>query len=276
MAYVDPDGREDYNAKTWIGEVEEGAFTVAVARHQSGPHELCLIVLHLNGAVSEVPRWCYDAGRDSEVDATTLSAAWALHRAEQAFMRGDTATASELAVQLLEAGPDASVAAKLQHLLSLIMPGEPVVLATVVTNEISPSDTLWDRATVGWGKPARNQYYPGGTIQDAVFLQLGDQFFPKGLYAHAPSRYAFDLDGVWKELEATVGLQAGAGNMARPVFTVKGDGRILYQSKPLEGRNTATIAVSVAGVRELELIVESAIEGNARCWSIWGDARVKR
>ena len=31
-----------------------------------------------------------------------------------------------------------------------------------------------------------------------LFLEIGDTFHPKGLYAHSPSGYVFDLGGAWR------------------------------------------------------------------------------
>jgi len=141
------------------------------------------------------------------------------------------------------------------------------------TREASLSRVAWQDAQVGWMKPARN-YFPREVDPDHPFLSLGGQYFADGLYAHSPSRYAFDLAGQWKTFSAEAGLQPGATGSA--VFVVKADGREIYRSKKIAGSATAKISANIAGAKTLELVVEDAGEGNRVAWSIWCAPEVLR
>ena len=105
---------------------------------------------------------------------------------------------------------------------------------------------------------------------------MANVFYAKGLYAHAPSRYVFQLDRKWKTFEAVGGLQDGAASIGSAVFIIKADGRECYRSPLLSGSRTADIQVDVTNVDTLELLTESGKEGNACCWSIWGDPKIRR
>lgn len=129
---------------------------------------------------------------------------------------------------------------------------------------------------VGWGTPARNQYFRGNTNQDKLVLELGGELYEKVLYAHAPSVYTFKIGKEWKHFKAAGGLQAGTGSMGLSQFSVIGDGRILAHPAILKGNEAKSINVDVSGVTKLQLKVDSTIEGNPQCWSIWGSPMTSR
>ena len=81
-------------------------------------------------------------------------------------------------------------------------------------------------ATVGWGRPLVDEVLiePPGQC----FLQVGGQFFERGLYAHAPAKHELDLDRKWQRFQASYGLQDGHDGSV--VFVVHGDGRELFRS----------------------------------------------
>jgi tetratricopeptide (TPR) repeat protein len=153
----------------------------------------------------------------------------------------------------------------------------PVELSQAKGDRFVLSDAVWIDAKVGWGQPARNHAWFDDKIQDGVLLTLRGQFFEKGLYAHAASRYAYALDGRWQTFTATIGLRDGAHAMGAVVFIVRGDGRELYRSPTLRVTSPAeTIKVNVVGVKQLELIAEGA-EGHVHhAWAIWAEPVVTR
>jgi hypothetical protein len=158
----------------------------------------------------------------------------------------------------------------------VIDPPAPIDLGKVTAEFASLSDAGWNDAKVGWGQVARNYYWFDAKIQNGVFLQLGGQFFDKGLYAHAPSRYVFDLAGKWQTFTATVGLRDGAPDFGSAVFRVLGDGKELHRSPVLRVGARAEINVAVTGVRTLELRTEGAEGNNHGAWSIWTEPQVSR
>jgi hypothetical protein len=283
ILYSDPEGGSNYDAKTWVTEVKDGTFTVTADNHQPGPHELRLALVHMNGAVTTMPM-PYLTDENGHPSTLALNATWNLRAAEQLFLTGKTAEAVKLATTALENNPGEPAAAKLQHLITLANPPKPKSLADITANSAFLSDVNWSAAETEWGQPARNQYYIGGPVRDAVFLELADGFHPKGLYAHATSKYTFDLDQQWQTFEATVGLQKGAAPQTGAKFIVKGDGQTLLTSDKLEGPETQKITVNVDGIKTLELIAQPGAPentppgypDNGGCWTIWASPRLSR
>jgi tetratricopeptide (TPR) repeat protein len=153
----------------------------------------------------------------------------------------------------------------------------PVELAQAKGDRLFLSDAVWTDARVGWGQPARNRAWFDEQIQDGVLLTLRGQFFEKGLYAHAAPRYAYALDGRWQTFTATIGLRDGAHAMGAVVFTVRGDGRELFRSPTLRVTSLAeAVKVNVAGVKQLELLVEGAESHVHHAWAIWAEPVVTR
>ena len=61
-------------------------------------------------------------------------------------------------------------------------------------------------------------------------IYINGKFYDKGLYAHSPSEFVFDLNERWKTFTATIGLLDGAHKQGSAMFVVRGDDKMLYQS----------------------------------------------
>jgi hypothetical protein len=133
---------------------------------------------------------------------------------------------------------------------------------------IALSDTKWDAAKVGWLKPARD------STGDDMPLRSGERMYLKGLYAHAPSRYAFTLGRAWRRLTSIYGLQRG--NNGTVIFVVVGDGRELFRSDPVNDLKERTLEVDLSGIDELELIIEDGGNGPNGDWGIWFSPELSR
>ena len=126
-------------------------------------------------------------------------------------------------------------------------------------------------ASVGWLQPP----YDRLPLPDPL-LRCGTEIFATGLYAHAPSRYVYDLaDGGWSRLEGACGLppRPGGGSV---VFVIRGDDRELYRSPRLAPGRTERFSIDLAGVAVLELITEDAGDGKAADWGVWGEPTLVR
>ena len=277
VAYADPPGRSDYDARTSVGVVHEGRFSLRLPCARGAEQSFRLAICHVNGAVRDVEKYPLRVGWTGP-DAQSLSTRSIIGSCEGMYLAGQVDDALARARRLLadDSTPKAA-RPQLQHLVALSeAPAAPIVPGKTQAGELYLSDAAWTSATVGWGKPARNQYYHDDRVRDSLFLDVGGVFHPKGLYAHSPSRYLFELDGSWKTFSAVGGLQAGVPEIGRAVFVVKADDRELYRSKVLQGGAVEEIKLSVKGVHRLELIVESGKDDNAYCWSVWGSPRVSR
>ncbi|MBG89641.1 MAG: hypothetical protein CMO80_22460 [Verrucomicrobiales bacterium] len=274
IAYTDPVGGEDYDAHSWVSEIKEGRFEFAAGFHRRKKHVLRLTALHANGATRTI-RIFYDVV-EGIPDAGTLNGSWTVSQAEALYMAGNRKDAAGAARAALELELSDTPRRRLEHLIRLASPPRPLLLSKVSADSVSLSDVEWASAEVGWAKPARNQYFSGRGVRDGVCLMVGGKFHAKGLYAHAASRYVFDLAGNWKQFTATAGLQQGVVQRGSGVFTIIGDGKTLHKSQRLRLTQTEEIDVSVEGIKRLELVVESGKADNFNCWTVWGSPILSR
>jgi hypothetical protein len=134
--------------------------------------------------------------------------------------------------------------------------------------ELALGDAKPTVAEVGWLKPAANRIPPGKEIHSPL-LDSG-KIYATGLYAHAPSRYVFELGGQWRQLRGEAGLhtafQPYAGGV---VFVMKSDGKEVFRSPIIRGTVKPSYEIDVTGVKTLELCVEQATARNGGNWALW-------
>ena len=266
--------KHDYDSLTWVSGINDDRFEVKTRIHQPGRNGLKLRFCHLNGMKSNF-KFEYEVDQNGSPQADSLNNDWRVQQAEQAYLDGNRKQAKLLATKNLPLVSDAPSKAKLKHLVELV--DGITLIAPIDVNEDTAalSRLQWASAKVGWGRPARDQYYIDRNVKDAVFLESADEFFPRGLYAHAPSRYVFELNGKWKTFAATAALQKGT-SIGSGIFRVMGDGKLLHETKLLSGTNTEKIRVNVESVQKIELAIDSGKPGNAQCWTIWGNPTLSR
>jgi hypothetical protein len=106
---------------------------------------------------------------------------------------------------------------------------------------------------------------------------------PNGLLLHPPANgpasVTYQLGGRYQMFESTVavndGADGGAGSATPLVFVVKGDGRELWRSKPVQAcKQAQACSVSVAGVDRLTLVVECPGPIHA-AFAVWVEPLVK-
>jgi hypothetical protein len=129
-------------------------------------------------------------------------------------------------------------------------------------------------AEVGWLKPAANRI-PANDEIESPFLDSG-RIYATGLYAHAPSRYVFDVGGTWKRLRGEAGLHTVHQPHGSVVFVIKTDGKEVFRSRVIRGADKASYDVDLVGVKTLDLIVEKAGSRNGGNWGLWLDPTLLR
>jgi hypothetical protein len=130
-------------------------------------------------------------------------------------------------------------------------------------------------AEVGWLKPIANRIPLNGQIESPL-LDSG-KIYATGLFAHAPSRYVYDLDDKWMTLRGEAGLHTAFQPYASGVvFVIKTDGKEVFRSAIIRGSTQAGYDVDVTGVKTLELIVEKANDQNGGNWALWLDPTLSR
>lgn len=277
IAYNDPDGNSDYDATTWTAPPDEAnRFTVRIGEFKPGGAEIRLAVCHVNGAVSTMHYPIY-ADKDAVPDPAPLIVPVVLREPLQAWAAGHPLDAHRLASQ---AAADATSSPVVQHWATVLadiagrQPDWPALKdVPAAAKEVSLGRVAWEEAAVGWAKPARN-HFPRSVDPGMPLLCLGGRYFAAGLYAHAPSRYVFRLDGNWKRFKSYAGLQPGGGGSVQ--FVVKADDRELYHTRILRHTQSVRIDVDVTGCKILELLVGDAGDGNRGDWAVWADPRLLR
>lgn len=94
-------------------------------------------------------------------------------------------------------------------------------------------------------------------------VRVNGVYSPKGIYLHPNGdrlgSVKYPLPGKFRSFKAKVGINDSANGSVTPVtFRVLGDGRLLWQSEPMQkGKVLQAVSVPIANVKVLELQVES-------------------
>jgi len=106
-------------------------------------------------------------------------------------------------------------------------------------------------------------------------MSLDGRTYEKGIGVRARSVLEYHLGGAYESLAATIGIDDTVRPRGSVVFRVEGDGRELFDSGRLTGRDTPQpIVVDVRGVGQLSLIVDEADELDLSDHADWADARL--
>jgi len=189
------------------------------------------------------------------------------YRQEISLLGNSRVNIKKLHKKLLDQKENHLVEQKLKIIEDIINGVEATDLKTFTGNKIYLSDAKWEKANVGWESPARNIYsYENEAV---FFLENRGRFYSKGIFAHSPSLYRFNLDGKWRKLSATVGIRDGAHIQGSARFTVIGDGKILYKSDALRVNQSETFELNVKNINTLELRAEGTEGHNHNSWAVW-------
>jgi hypothetical protein len=146
------------------------------------------------------------------------------------------------------------------------------ILVTVAAPSQNPTLNLAElepfSAVQGWGQLERDKSVTGKP------LCIGERRFAKGLGTHAHSELIYDLDGGWERFEGWVGIDAAViqRKQASVVFKVFADERELFDSGVMRADTPAKrVSVSLAGVRELKLVVTDGGDGGDSDHADWAE-----
>lgn len=109
-------------------------------------------------------------------------------------------------------------------------------------------------------------------------ISIAGKRYPWGIGVHADSQLTFDLGKRFEQFRADIGIATRIGDRGSVVFEVLGDGKSLFRSSVVTGREPKPIEVqvSVAGVKELTLQVTNSDDLDLGDVANWGSARVIR
>jgi hypothetical protein len=263
----------DYHSVGWTCAVgADGRFKLAMGELAPGNWSLRLRAYGPRGD-EKTFEFRYTVDAQGAPDLTPFAEAIWMQDARDAFRAKDRGRLQGILAEAQKArkADPSQVLAKLTHMDKLLSGAKPAALASVTANTVLLGDVAFEAASVGWGQPLLNQVLTG---EGGPLIEVGGVFFPSGLYAHAPSGYTYALDGKWKTLTASYGLQDG--NSGTVVFVVKGDGKELFRSEPVRDHAVRELQAPAAGVRKLELIVEDGGDGNGGDWGVWLEPRLRR
>jgi hypothetical protein len=273
VAYLDPSGGSDYDATTASAVPDaDGRFTLfchALAPGKAA--ELRLFVLQVNGAaggnMSSTPhRYTYQVDATGRPDLTSIYATLAFQPLSHLLSQDPPAL--DAAHALVEQGFDGDEDGRLREiatrLLNSFQPaGQPDAKTLAEAGSWPLSDLPPTSQAVGWGRPVRDRL-PGTNTP----LASGNRLFAHGLYAHAPARHEWDLDGSWSHLRGLAGLANNHHGTSR--FTIEGDGEILWSSDRLDAAaGPLAYDIPLIGIKRLALITDDAEDGNSGDWSLW-------
>ncbi|MEP0844252.1 MAG: NPCBM/NEW2 domain-containing protein [Phycisphaerae bacterium] len=108
-------------------------------------------------------------------------------------------------------------------------------------------------------------------------MRIGEEVFERGLGVHSRSVLTFDLPGRFSRLAAVIGIDAGAAPLGNVVFRVTADGRDVFNSGPVTGRDPPRpISVPIEGAKRIQLIVDFGGDLDIGDQADWAHARLIR
>lgn len=273
IAYLDPEGGGDYDARTVVsipdgnGRIDLACGPDALVPGKTGT--LRVVTCLVNGATS-TERHDYRVDDDGKVNLETMRLSFAFAPFLDAVESKDLAAAKSLA----EAWPEETregriarsiLAGRFRNARPALQTSEiPSQQRNIALSQLTPAE-----ASVGWGQPA----YDHLPRRDALLL-AGGELFETGIYAHAEARHVYDLSGGgWKVLQGACGLPAGGGSV---VFVVIAEGREVFRSSRLEGGRIERFEIDLSGVGRLELRTEDGGDGKASDWGLWLGLELER
>ena len=270
VAYLDPEGGGDYDARTAVAIPNDaGEFELHCTRLVAGrPATLRIVACHANGAITQIQQ-AYRVAREGTVDLSSMQLAFELEPFVAAVREGP-----RVAARARDAlPPDSRSREVAANVLAAISGQRERRAAAEVERDCQQLPLSWlqpREARVGWLKPAYDHLPRADPL-----LRIGERVFSTGLYAHAPALHRYDLtEAGWARLQGSCGLASSRGGSV--VFVMRGDGRELYRSPRITSGMVADFNIDLRGVASLELLTEDAGDGNAADWAVWGDPLLYR
>lgn len=230
---------------------------------------------HANGAIS-VQHLAFLVDDQGNVDISQWQIRQALEPLSEA-VAGNQQSQAAATLQALEASPAPDLAKEIGRKLAATINPAPKPIPAAVPPAVSTlalGDAQPDRAEVGWLSPTANRV----PLDHGVTSPLLDcnRLYATGLFAHAPSKYVFNLGGKWKELSGDAGLQTLQQPYGSVTFIIKADGKEVFRSPVITGAKHAKYKIDVTGVKNLEMLVNPAEDNNHNDWGLWLDPTLTR
>ncbi len=106
-------------------------------------------------------------------------------------------------------------------------------------------------------------------------LRIGNMSYARGIGMHSVSTLTYKLDVAYKALAADIGIDAAVGQRGDVVFRVLADGKEVFNSGPVTGRNPPRpILVKLEGAGQLQLCVDLGGQLDIGDQANWGNIRL--
>ncbi|HBT78035.1 MAG TPA: hypothetical protein DEB39_14180 [Planctomycetaceae bacterium] len=157
-------------------------------------------------------------------------------------------------------------------LLGLLYPGYTPHVVQAETTSI-PENLYLDeldleKTECGWGHTTARKTVDGNP------LRLNGKVYERGVGHHAPGRILVALPVIQGRFRCEVGIDDETDGRGHAEFLVYGDGKPLWRSGFVKGGETAKICdISIDGLKQLALVMDSGPEGYALDHGDWLDAR---
>ncbi|NNE00214.1 MAG: glycosyl hydrolase, partial [Pirellulaceae bacterium] len=266
VAYFDPEGGSDYDATTATAVPDDvGAMELVSGRLQSGRSgQLRLVTCHVNGAVSQ-REFNYRVGPNGQADLSSIRLALELSPMMEALRKSGLEVAADELKRLSEG--DSELRAIGQNVLDRFVVAEQAAAVTVDSIAANQSTIALSRlkpesAEVGWIRPTYNAVPSSDRL-----LSIDGDFFAEGIYAHAPAKHVYRIDGQWKTFTGRCGLQSG--HRGKVDFEIIGDDKTLWKADGISMGPGKSFDVDVTGIDVLTLKVSDGGDGTAADWGVW-------
>jgi beta-galactosidase GanA len=128
-------------------------------------------------------------------------------------------------------------------------------------------------STNGWGPVERDSSNGEALAGDGRPIAVAGVQYAKGLGVHPDGDISLNLGGNCSRFTATVGVDDEVGDAGSVRFSVLGDGATLVTTPVLTGTSAAfALDVDLAGVGQLDLVVDDGGDGNGSDHSDWAAA----
>ncbi|HEV2779938.1 MAG TPA: beta-galactosidase [Actinophytocola sp.] len=130
-------------------------------------------------------------------------------------------------------------------------------------------------STNGWGPVERDTSNGEALPGDGRPITLNGTVYAKGLGVHSPGAVTLNLGANCTRFTATVGVDDEVGNSGSVRFSVLGDGATLTETPTLTGSSPSIpLDVDITAIRQLDLIIADAADGNGLDHADWAEARL--
>jgi cytochrome c553 len=138
------------------------------------------------------------------------------------------------------------------------------------TKSIGVEELDIKQSVCGWNSTQRNKSVGNNP------LRLRGKTYAQGIGTHTPGAFRIDLGQRGVNFKATVGVDDESGNAGTVEFKVLGDNKLLWTSGVLKGGGEIkTCDVKLAGIKTLDLVVDTTPDGYGNDHSDWVDARIE-